>query len=123
MFKRINILDIIKDHFKTLRRFDSSSNNIYWKDFVLFIIVPLIIGVLFSYNEFSIKPYIGNLIAAISIFGGFLFNLLAIIYSQIDKIKKDAYNENSLLKKTFVKEIHKYFLLNSFIYSYNSCTD
>lgn len=106
MFKRINIFGIIKDHFKTLRRFDSKSKIIYWKDLIIFIGIPTIIGVLLAYKGFSIKPYIGNLIAAISIFGGFLFNLLAIIYSQIDKIKSDANQENNLLKKIFVKEIH-----------------
>jgi hypothetical protein len=106
MFKRINILGIIKDHFKTLRRIDSGSKKIYWKDLVLFVGLPVFIGGFLAYEGFSIKPYIGNLIAAISIFGGFLFNLLAIIYSQIDKIKSDAEQENSILKKTFVKEIH-----------------
>lgn len=106
MFKRINIFGIISDHFGTLRRLDSDSKKIYWKDLLLFIGLPLIIGVFLAFKGFSIKPYIGNLIAAISIFGGFLFNLLAIIYSQIDKIKSDAEDENNPIKKRFVKEIH-----------------
>lgn len=109
MFKRINILSIVKDHFGTLTRFDSKSKKVYWKDFVLFIGFPAILGVWLAYNGFSIKPFIGNLIAAVAIFGGFLFNLLAIIYSQIDKIRDDANSANSAnneLKKIFVKEIH-----------------
>ena len=89
MFKRINIIGIVKDHFKTLRRIDSKTSSIYWKDFVLFVCIPIVVGTFFAYKGYSIKPYIGNIIAAISIFGGFLFNLLAIIYSQIDKIKGD----------------------------------
>lgn len=106
MFKRVNIFKIISDHFLTLRKLDSESKYIYWKDLLLFIVFPLLIGVYLAYKGFSITPYIGNLIAAISIFGGFLFNLLAIIYSQIDKIKTDAEKEDNKLKKRFVKEIH-----------------
>ncbi len=106
MFERIDIVKIIKDHFLTLSRFDSKSKKIYWKDFILFIIFPVIIGTFLSYKNFSIKPFIGNLIAAIAIFGGFLFNLLAIIYSQIDKIHADANKGENKLKKVFVKEIH-----------------
>jgi hypothetical protein len=106
MFKRIDIVRIIKDHFKTLRRLDSDKKSIYWKDFVLFLVFPIFLGTFLVYQEISIQEYVGNLIAAISIFGGFLFNLLAIIYSQIDKIKTDAQNENSSLKKRFINEIH-----------------
>jgi hypothetical protein len=106
MFKRINILSIVKDHFGTLTRLDSKSKRIYWKDLALFIGLPAILGVWLACKGFSIKPFVGNLIAAVAIFGGFLFNLLAIIYSQIDKIRDDANNEQNELKKVFVKEIH-----------------
>lgn len=106
MLKRINIINIVKDHFGTLTRLDSKSKGIYWKDLVLFIGLPVVLGIVLAYKGFSIRPFIGNLIAAVAIFGGFLFNLLAIIYSQIDKIRTDAKNENNELKKTFVKEIH-----------------
>jgi len=106
MLKRINILSIVKDHFGTLTRLDSKSKRIYWKDLVLFIGFPTILGVWLAYKGFTIKPFIGNLIVAVAIFGGFLFNLLAIIYSQIDKIRDDANSEKNKLKKVFVKEIH-----------------
>ncbi len=106
MLTRINILNIVKDHFRTLTRFNSNSRRVYWKDFVLFIIIPLVIGTILVINGVSLTPYIENTIIAVSIFGGFLFNLLAIIYSQIDKIKKDAESENNELKRRFVKEIH-----------------
>ena len=106
MLKRINILSIIKDHFGTLTKLDSKSKKIYWKDLLLFVGLPFITGVWLAYIGFSIKPFIGNLIAAVAIFGGFLFNLLAIIYSQINKISVDANNEQNELKKIFVKEIH-----------------
>ncbi len=58
------------------------------------------------FNGFSIRPYIGYLISCVAVFGGFLFNLLAIIYSVIDKISKDAIDEKNELKKLFAREIH-----------------
>lgn len=106
MLSRINILKIIKDHLGTLRSLNQSSNRIYWKDFLLFFVFPLIVSTLIVWKGYSFKEQLGNLIAAISIFGGFLFNLLAIIYSQMENIKKDAETEDDKVKKRFINEIH-----------------
>lgn len=106
MLERINIISIITDHFKTLKSLNQKSNWVNGKDLLLFIGLPLTLSILLTCKGYSFKDQLGNLISAISIFGGFLFNLLAIIYSQIDNIEKDANNENSDLKKKFVKEIH-----------------
>jgi hypothetical protein len=106
MLSRINIFQIIKDHFKTLRSLNQNSRGIYWQDFILFILIPLVLSVVATYNDYSLQNQVTNLIAATSIIGGFLFNLLAIIYGQIDKIKTDADTEQNYIKKVFVKEIH-----------------
>lgn len=106
MLSRINIISIIRDHFKTLRSLNQSYKFMNFRDFLLFLIFPFIIALIVTYNGYSFKEQLGNLIAAVAIFGGFLFNLLAIIYGQIDKIKNDAEKENDELKKRFVKEIH-----------------
>lgn len=106
MLDRINILKIIKDHLDTMRSLNQSSNRIYWKDFVLFFILPIIVSILLVWKEYSFKEQLGNLIVAISIFGGFLFNLLAIIYSQMENIKKDAESEDDMVKTRFINEIH-----------------
>jgi len=106
MFKRINIASIVKDHFRTLRSLNQSYSFMHWKDIFLFIILPLTLSIIITYNGYNFKQQVGNLIAATAIFGGFLFNLLAIIYGQINNIKEDAEKENSKLKKKFVKEIH-----------------
>lgn len=106
MLSRINILKIIKDHLGTMRSLNQSSNRIYWKDFLLFFVFPLIVSTLLVWKGYSFKEQLGNLIAAISIFGGFLFNLLAIIYSQMENIKKDAETEDDKVKKRFINEIH-----------------
>ena len=89
-----------------MRSLNQSSNRIYWKDFVLFFILPIIVSILLVWKEYSFKEQLGNLIAAISIFGGFLFNLLAIIYSQMENIKKDAETEDDKVKTRFINEIH-----------------
>lgn len=106
MLQRINIFSIIKDHFGTLKSLNQKSKYINGKDFLLFLIFPVIFAFFLAYKDFNFKEQLGNLIAAISIFGGFLFNLLAIIYSQLDSIKKDAKKEDNKLKSKFVKEIH-----------------
>lgn len=106
MFKRINISSIIKDHFKTLRSLNQSYNFMNWKDIILFIVIPLFLAIFITYKGYNFKQQVGNLIAATAIFGGFLFNLLAIIYGQINNIKADAEKEKNEIKKKFVKEIH-----------------
>jgi hypothetical protein len=106
MFERINIYYILRDHFGTLKSLGQKSARIHWKDFMLFILFPMVLAVYFSINEYSLEKQLNGLIAAISIFGGFLFNLLAIIYSQIDKLKSDAEKSDNALKRRFVKEIH-----------------
>ncbi|MEM5567003.1 hypothetical protein WNY78_17920 [Psychroserpens sp. AS72] len=106
MLNRINIIKIIKDHLGTLRSLNQGSDRIYWKDFLLFFIFPIILSILVVCKGYSFKEQLGNLIAAISIFGGFLFNLLAIIYSQMENIKLDAETEDDKVKTRFINEIH-----------------
>ncbi len=63
-----------------------------------------------SFKDYTFESQLSNLIAGISIFGGFLFNLLAIIYSQLENIDNNNNNitdeELLKLKKQFVDEIH-----------------
>lgn len=106
MFERVNIFRIILDHFSTLRSLNQRTKYLNWKDAILFIGLPLVSSIVLVCKGFSFKEQLGNLIASIAIFGGFLFNLLAIIYGQIENIQKDAVKENDELKKKFVKEIH-----------------
>src|SRR5665647_976035 len=140
MFSRINILRIISGHLNTLRSLNQNkdSKSIYLPDFLLFFLFPLLLSGILTYNGIELLTQVSNLIAAISILGGFLFNFLAIIYGAMDKLKEDiakAGVNNSLIefKKIFIKEIHSnisYCILLSIftvtflvIYSYNfPCT-
>lgn len=111
MFTRINILKIIFDHFKTLRELKSESKYISLNDAILFFAIPIVISSIVTIKGFSYENQLSNLIAGIAVFGGFLFNLLAIIYSQIENIEKynskNKEDENLFeLKERFVTEIH-----------------
>lgn len=104
MFSRINFIKIIKAHLKTLRSLNQASDLIYWNDFLLFYLIPISLSILLIYFNISIKTQVSNLIAAISILGGFLFNLLAIIYNSMSNLKSDALKNE--IKNKYVKEIH-----------------
>lgn len=106
MLARINILNILGNHFLSLRRTDQTKRIISLWDFILFFLFPLLLSSFLAYKNYTPKDSVESLIAAVSIFGGFLFNLLAIIYGQIEKIQNDANKEEDELKKRFVREIH-----------------
>ena len=105
MFSRIDIGAIIKAHFKTLRSLNQpiEDKSIYLPDLLTFFICPSVIAYFIYLIELDFKSQISNLIAIISIFGGFLFNLLAIIYSFIDKIKPI---DLTPVKKIYAKELN-----------------
>jgi len=104
MLSRINFIKIINGHFGTLRSLNQSSKTIYWQDFILFILFPIIVASSIIYFDLEFRNQITNLIAAISILGGFLFNLLAIIYNSMENLEKDS--KKSTIKQKYIKEIH-----------------
>jgi len=108
MFSRINLLKIIIDHFKTLRDISSESDKMPVSDILLFIVLPLTISFVLIACGINIKVDVANFITAVSILCGFLFNLLAVIYNLMDKIRADV--EQSIrdepLRKMFISSIH-----------------
>lgn len=111
MFSRINFIGIIKAHLSTLRSLNGPRDRIYLPDLILFFIVPAIVSLFLTFNKVDLSGQLANVISAISILGGFLFNLLGIIYGLMDKLKSELNLSNSdvslnHLKKTFMKEIH-----------------
>lgn len=107
MFSRININKIVIAHYKSL----SNLNNrgITFNDVLIFILFPLVLACILVYNNISIKSQVSNLITALSILAGFLFNLLAIIHSSLGKIRDEIRQQNlqdNSLKYKFANEIH-----------------
>lgn len=105
MFNRIEVKKIILAHVRTLRSLNqlSTNNSIYWRDLLTFLFWPAVLSYLLYILKLDLKSQISNLIAIISIFGGFLFNLLAIIYSFIEKIKTPFASD---IKVRFANEIN-----------------
>ena len=113
MISRINIVGIISGHLKTLKSLNQNqnSNRIYFPDLLLFFLFPILLSGFLTYQKIDLLTQVSNLIAAVSILGGFLFNFLAIIYGAMDKLKKDIEetvvpDSNNTLKKIFIREIH-----------------
>lgn len=82
---KIKIGKIIKSHYKTFYILENKK-KISISSYSLYLLIPLVGSIILTYFGYTMESEINNLIAAISIFGGFLFNLLAIIYTQVDKI-------------------------------------
>lgn len=100
---RIKVLFIIKSHLKTLTSFTQQNGPILFSDLLFFFFTPFVAGVVLAYKKIYIDSQIGNLIAIISIFGGFLFNLLAIIYGYL----KDIQSSNPTRERLkFAREIN-----------------
>lgn len=103
MLTRINIIEIVLSHFRTLRGV-GQEKGIAVIDFILFLLVPIISAFLLAFYNIGFKSLTSDIITAISILAGFLFNLLAIIYTSLDKIKINGLNTE--IRKQFVLELH-----------------
>jgi hypothetical protein len=110
MFDKINVFAIVEAHLDTLRSY--RTKRAMKRDYTLFFGLPLVASAtLVTKNVGLDKDIVANLIAAMSIFSGFLFNLLAIVYSLVDTIKKNlkedkADKQEEELKRELVKETH-----------------
>ncbi|MEG0188129.1 MAG: hypothetical protein RR447_09105 [Algoriella sp.] len=107
MFSRININKIIIAHYKSLSNLND--RKIAINDLIIFILFPILIAIVLIYYNISIKSQVANLITALSILAGFLFNLLAIIHSSLEKIRDEIRQQNleeNSLKYKFANEIH-----------------
>lgn len=94
---------IIKDHLRTLEDFEMKRFS--WADFSLFFIIPLIISAILVRSNILIDNNIITVLAtAISIFAGFLFNLLLII---LDMNKKQDGVKRLKHRIPFLKQIYK----------------
>lgn len=100
---RINLIDIVVDHLRTLRKLGQP--GIYKGDIVLFFIMPAAVALPLAYffadRLFEQAP---KLLTATSLMGGLLFNLLARTSQIVDKARKDS--DPGSVRRVFAKEIH-----------------
>jgi di/tricarboxylate transporter len=103
MLAKINVADIIGDHFDTLRDYDTKGRNI--GDITLFYVIPFIVAVVLAVLKIDLhKDLVNLLVTALSVFAALLFNLLLLVYDVIKKTG-DATNLEKL-KREYLKEIY-----------------
>jgi hypothetical protein len=107
MFSKINIVKILKDHFKTLK--NTNTNKISLSDYFMFFILPLIFALIYYYFDITMSDdLIKSLLTIFSVFVGLLFNLLILIYDIVNKNNHKNKNEphtNMPIRKKFLQEI------------------
>lgn len=113
MSSKINIFDIIEAHISTLKNYNKvleynkdpdNKNRFYvynkW-DFVIFFVLPLILGIFFVYFDLlPIKEILTVLVTSLSVFTALLFNLLLLAF---DIMRKPTTNPT---RKIFLEEIY-----------------
>ena len=86
MSSKINITEIVADHFRTLRNYGENRPSPI--DITVFTVCPLIAGLIVFLNGFGLGSNLVNaLINASAIFVGLLLNLLMLMFDQQNKAK------------------------------------
>jgi hypothetical protein len=110
MSSKINPIDIIKGHIKTL--YDNSTGDKSYWDVFFFLFLPLIISLILV---LYFQLYLGNetantIILCLSVFTPLLFNLILIVYTmtqkEIDKYEKPNYVGDFNLRMRRLEEIN-----------------
>ncbi len=79
MFGKVDIRDILRDHFRTLVSYDSKRPHV--GDYILFYVVPLAAVAVAVWRHFVLSEgAVGVLMGAVAILAGLLFNLLVLIH-------------------------------------------
>jgi hypothetical protein len=103
MLAKINVADIVGDHFATLRNYDNEKRSI--GDLTLFYFIPLGGAVALAVLKIDLhKDLVNLLVTALSVFAALLFNLLLLVYDVIKK-SGDA-TDTEKLKRRYLKEIY-----------------
>ena len=84
MLDKVNIANIIRNHFATLK--DNSTNRPRFWDYLLFLVVPFALSgvLLFFYGRLQ-SNLVNVLATSLSIFTALLFNLLLLVYDAVRK--------------------------------------
>lgn len=102
MQSKINVMQIIRDHLKTLRRFPTDKPK--WGDYAIFFVVPIGVAVALVISDVDLHhDAISVLITALAIFGGLLLNLLLLAHSIV---KGAAELKRADLRHILVRELY-----------------
>lgn len=98
MFKKINISQIVKNHFATLQ--NANTKKADWDDYFTFLIIPILLSAILIYFKIYLETdAINIIISSLSILVGLLFNVVVLIF---DIIKRDKSND---IKNTVLRQI------------------
>jgi len=98
MFKKINISQIVKNHFATLQ--NANTKKADWDDYFTFLVIPILTSAILIYFKIYLKTdAINIIISSLSILVGLLFNVVVLIF---DIIKRDKSND---IKNTVLRQI------------------
>lgn len=99
---KINILDIIKEHLKTLKNY--STKKISAKDLLTFFIIPAILVICLRKKCIVNQNSIQIILTVFSIFAGLMFNLLILIMDIGRRVKQQGKCQNDKTDKQKITE-------------------
>lgn len=105
MSSKINVIEIISGHIKTL---NDPKGKIYTADLFVFYLLPLLLAILSIYHNFNLDKDITSLLVNFgAIFTALLLSVLVLVYDQESKIelvkKTDSLYE---VKKNLLRELY-----------------
>lgn len=86
MFDKINIKNILQDHFSTLQNERTGNGDVL--DYIVFFVLPLLISGVLVWIFNDLQQFASILITSLSIFTGLLFNLVLLTYDLIKRNEK-----------------------------------
>lgn len=105
MLVKINVGDIFKDHFNTLR--NDRTKELSIGDIALFFVLPLVVGVIAVFIHGSLgNTEVTVLVTAFSIFTALLFNLLVMIFDLISRSEDSGSVTISVLKRELLRQTY-----------------
>jgi hypothetical protein len=105
MLAKLDIRDIIANHFQTLKDYGSTRYNRV--DVVLFYGVPAVASVILIILGFTISDEIANiLITSLSIFAALLLNLLLMIFDTLRKMRDSGSPELGGVRKELLQQTY-----------------
>ncbi|MGO9590864.1 MAG: hypothetical protein ACLP3K_12570 [Candidatus Acidiferrales bacterium] len=101
---KINILRLVKDHFGTLRDFQTGKLSV--SDVVVFGLLPFIFALWCGYRAVAFdKDALIAVLTAFSIFAGLLFSLLLLVFTLTDKT--DSQSMLYAVRKQLIGELYE----------------
>lgn len=96
-----NVIPILKDHFATFR--NERTGGASASDYVFYLAVPAVLAVISYWQAWRVQG-LTNLLTAVSILAGLLFNLLVLLFDTVSKLTDDD-TESAEHERRLAREI------------------